>query len=81
MKRRNSFEITAEILRLALDGAKKTHLVYKANLNFKLLDEYLANMKRLGLIEHKDDERLFLTTNHGRRFLKNFENLEDIAKF
>ena len=79
MKRRNSFEITAEILRLAMKGAKKTHIVYGANLNFKLLDEYLERMEKSGLI--KNHERgLIYTTDYGRMFLENFENLEKIVK-
>mgnify|MGYP001144110336 CR=1 FL=1 len=50
VRRRNNLEITADILRIAKDGAKKTQIVYGANLNFKLLHQYLDDLEKSGLI-------------------------------
>jgi predicted transcriptional regulator len=38
--RRNDLEICADILRVARRGAKKTQIVYEANLNFKIVKKY-----------------------------------------
>ena len=71
--RRNDLDICADILNLAQNGAIKTQLVYKANLNFAIVKKYI---KRLG-----DTELLtsingyFLTTEKGKRFLQDYYEL------
>ena len=49
-RRRSRVEIIAEILRIAKRGAKKTRIVYGANLNFKMLDNYLQRLEKAGLL-------------------------------
>ncbi|NQT09462.1 transcriptional regulator, partial [Candidatus Bathyarchaeota archaeon] len=39
--KRNNLDICADILRVSRGGAKKTHLVYKANLNFNIVKKYI----------------------------------------
>ncbi|MCK5626233.1 hypothetical protein KAI11_05190, partial [Candidatus Bathyarchaeota archaeon] len=39
-KRRSDLEISADILKVALHGAKKSHIVYRANLNFEVVKKY-----------------------------------------
>ena len=39
--RRSRFEIIGKILSLATDGTKKTPIVYRANLNFNVVNRYL----------------------------------------
>jgi predicted transcriptional regulator len=55
-----------EILRAALEGAKKTHIVYRANLNFDVVNRYLYLLKEKGLIEQNGN--LYITTEKGREF-------------
>jgi len=64
-------EIVAEILRIARKGAKKTHLVYGANINFKLLHEYLDELEKAGLIMKNNGT--IKTTEKGAQFL-NYTN-------
>ncbi|WP_319507956.1 winged helix-turn-helix domain-containing protein [uncultured Methanolobus sp.] len=64
--RRTKSTISVEILRAALEGAKKTHIVYRANLNFEVVNKYLSLLKEKGLIEQKDN--LYVTTEKGREF-------------
>lgn len=72
-RRRNNLEITADILRIAKDGAKKTHIVYGANLNFKLLHQYLEDLERSGLIKnHVQRGGLIETTDKGIQFLNHY---------
>ena len=55
-----------EILRAALEGAKKTHIVYRANLNFEVVNRYLSLLKENGLIEQKGN--MYVTTDKGKEF-------------
>ncbi len=71
--RRNNLDISADILEVARGGAKKTHLVYRANLNFKLVNEYLDRLEEKGLIEPSSG--MFYTTEKGARFLRHYGEL------
>ena len=76
-KRRNSLEITAEILQIAKEGAKKTHVVYRANLNFRILQHYLDDLENRGLVtNHVERGGLIKTTEKGIRFLKHYKEFQ-----
>jgi predicted transcriptional regulator len=66
-------DIIAEILKIAQKGAKKTHIVYKANLNFKVLREYVEKMEQAGLITILEEKRKTIkTTDKGLIYLENY---------
>lgn len=67
-------DICAEILQIAKDGAKKTRIVYSANLNFKIVEKYLRRLIENGLLDMMD-ERRFITTRKGAQFLKQYRIL------
>jgi len=50
MKKRNSYDIKADILNVAYSkrGALITNLVYLANLNFKIIKPYINELIELG---------------------------------
>jgi len=75
MKKRDSVDISADILRLAQDGAIKTRIVYGANLNFKIVEGYLSRLMGLGLLENKDGRRMYRTTEKGLAFINRYEEL------
>jgi len=78
-QRRNNLEIIAEILRIARKGAKKTRIVYGANLNFKMLREYLRKLEGAGLIVVSEEENgLIKTTKKGYEFLQHFYGLKEL---
>lgn len=70
--RRNDLDICADILQVASKGAKKTHLVYKANLNFSIVKSYIRRLMESGLIESYDGK--FFTTDKGVEFLQNYRD-------
>ena len=49
-----------------MEGAKKTHIVYRANLNFEVVNRYLTMLEEKGLIEKQDS--LYVTTEKGKEF-------------
>lgn len=69
-----------EILSLATDGARKTEIIYRANLNFNLVNRYLSLLIREGLISlTRSSARKLETTEKGLEFLKAYENLKGVA--
>jgi predicted transcriptional regulator len=66
IKRRSRTDITLDILRVATNGAKKTHIVYKVNLNFNIAKKYLGMLNEKELIRHENG--LFITTDKGKAF-------------
>ncbi|WP_342306485.1 winged helix-turn-helix domain-containing protein [Methanolobus sp. ZRKC5] len=59
-------DITIAILKLAADGAKKTQIVYGANLNSTIANKYLIRLEEKELIEQKGN--MFITTDKGRSY-------------
>ena len=51
-KHRSSLCIMAEILEVAMNGALKTLIMYKANLSFAQLNEYLLHLLEVGLLRN-----------------------------
>ncbi len=72
--RRNNLDIYADILRAARGGAKKTRIVYQANLNFKIVEKYLKNLILRGYLE-TNGNGVYLTTLKGNGFIKRYEEL------
>lgn len=71
--RRSRVDIIIDILDVAREGVNKTSLVYKTNLNFKLIDEFLNLLQEYGLMENKldvDAKIKYITTEKGKTFLK-----------
>jgi predicted transcriptional regulator len=81
-KRRDHLFIMAEILEVAIDGALKTQVMYRANLSFAQLNEYLRLMLDIKLLESvKNTERvLYKTTSKGVRYLQSYRELRDLLK-
>jgi len=76
MGRRNNLDICADILRVARIGAKKTRIVYRANLNFNIVKSYLQELKEKGLLKQEDG--LFITTSKGSQYLEQYEVLRSL---
>jgi len=73
MAKRNDMEICGEVLRVALGGARKTRIVYKANLNFSTVERYLGMLEKGGLL--RADGRLYWTTEKGVSFLDQYSTM------
>ena len=76
MERRNNLEITAEILRIAEKGARKTHIAYGANLNHNFLEKYLEKLEEQDLITRniKPGNKI-KTTEKGMMFTQQYKTL------
>ena len=72
-KHRSRLKILANILSVVSgnDGAKKTQIMYRAYLSYKLLVRYLSNTVEAGLVVCGDDNCYKLTPK-GKEFLVKF---------
>lgn len=71
-KYRSRVEIVADILEVASDGALKTHIMYKCNLSYKLLEQFKA------YVQHSEEVRQEVTkVNNERALLEDFIRNED----
>ncbi len=72
--RRSRLDITIAILKIAASGAKKTQIVYGANLNSTIANKYLLRLEEKKLIEQKGN--IFVTTDKGRSYKEMASELE-----
>ena len=83
--RRSEVEIICDILKICLDGAAKTNIVYRANLNFTRLNRYLSMLLGMGYVSMAIASRqgiveemkiVYTTTGQGKSFLAKFVRMQ-----
>jgi len=79
-KYRNRLEIIADILNIAKDGARKTQIMYKGNLSYKLLTRYLREVVISGLVHVRENAKSYELTEKGQAFLRHFESYSKSCK-
>ncbi len=81
-KRRDNLCIIAEILEIAKEGTLKTQIMYKANLSFAQLNEYLKFMLKIRLIEKvvNSGKDVYVATEKGLDFLVRQCELNEMLK-
>ena len=69
---RRKLDIIADMLLVAGSGsgAKKTQIMYQANLSYRLLTKYLEAVKRAYLLSFERKEGHYVLTSKGRQFLE-----------
>jgi predicted transcriptional regulator len=71
-RKRSSLDLIADMLESAKGGARQTAIMYQANLNYELLRGYLALLIKRQLIEDRDANGLFYTSEKGLAYLKEY---------
>ena len=72
VKYRDRLEIIVAILNAVGDGAKKTKIMYVANLSYKLLEKYLGETVRVGLVSSNHD--FYEMTEKGQAFIEKYSD-------
>ena len=72
LKRRDHLGIIADMLAIARQGAKKTQIMYKANLSFTQLNVYLSFLLDNGLLRQTISEsgEFYIVTEKGAEFFQ-----------
>jgi len=81
-KRRDRLHIIAEILEISKDGSLKTQIMYRANLSFAQLNEYLDLLLDLELLQESVEnyKTVFKVTEKGDRYLQNYYKLKELLE-
>jgi predicted transcriptional regulator len=81
-KRRDKLCIIAEIIEIAKEGTLKTQIMYKANLSFAQLNDYLKLMLKIQLMEKLVDQGkdVYVSTEKGLDFLQRQCELTELLK-
>jgi predicted transcriptional regulator len=81
-KRRDKLYIIAEILEIAKEGTLKTQIMYRANLSFTQLNDYLRFMLKIDLLEKvlRNDKEMYKTTAKGMDFLQRYHEITELLK-
>lgn len=78
MKRRSDDMVMSEILDICSNGAGKTRIMYRANLNSAKVNHYLAHMIKNGLIAETPlgQRTSYKTTSKGAMIRAKFERIK-----
>ena len=69
MNYRDKLDIIADILTAASRNAKRTQIMYQANLSYKVLMRYLDEVVAASLLRFENERQLYVLTEKGKQFL------------
>ena len=81
-KRRDKLYIIAEILEIAKEGTLKTQVMYRANLSFTQLNEYLNFMLNISLLQkvETNEREVYRATDKGLDFLQRYREITELLR-
>lgn len=77
---RRRLDIIADILNVASKNPKKTQIMYQANLSYRVLQRYLAEIAGAQLIRFASENQHYSLTSKGREFLEAYEKYSKTHK-
>jgi predicted transcriptional regulator len=77
---RGRLDIIADMLQVARGKAKKTQIMYQANLSYKVFQRYLAEVVEASLISFKSSEQQYVITPKGQEFLETYKDYAKTTK-
>lgn len=73
--KRDKLDILLRIVEVTVTPAKKTHILYRANLNFYQLNRYIDELVSLGFVMEVDVPfKGYIATERGKQFLAMMKN-------
>lgn len=79
VKYRDRLQIIADMLSIVSEGARKTRIMYQANLSYKLLCRYLSEVLDARLVTFNDEDCYVLTAK-GEEFLSRYGEYSRLCK-
>ncbi len=70
---RGRLDIIADILNVVIRNPKKTQIMYQANLSYRVLQKYLADLSGASLICFEDQTHCYGLTAKGQEFLEAYK--------
>ena len=81
-ERRDKLNIFAEIMEVAKGRELKTRIMYRVNLSFSQVNEYLSFLTEMGFLRvHVEKKKKFYeTTAKGNNYIKNYKEMTNLLK-
>jgi predicted transcriptional regulator len=81
MTTRSRIDIISKILETVNSGiTTKIKIMYRANLSYEQLKEYLMTLYDMNLLNYDSDTQTFRTTEKGFRFLEIYNKLDEVLR-
>ena len=77
---RDRLDIIADILNVASRDAKKTQIMYQANLSYKVLQRYLNEIVTASLIQFENSRQCYQLTDKGHENLDAYKEYARLSK-
>ena len=82
--RRDKMQIIFDILKSVQnknDRIKPTHLLYKSNLSYNKMKEYVEDLKKRGMLTEEEEKakRFYGLTDKGRQFIVEYGKLKEFS--
>ncbi len=79
---RDRVYIIAEVLSVAKDGSLKTQIMYRANLSFTQLNEYLSFLLKIKLLKVNEEngKTFYKTTPKGMKYLEAYKTVLELVE-
>ncbi len=75
---RGRLQIIADVLSIVKNGAKKTQIMYGANLSYRVFSRYLTDVLDAGLVSFGGD--CYNLTQKGQEFLKRYNEYAELCR-
>jgi predicted transcriptional regulator len=77
---RDRLDIIADILHVASNIAKKTQIMYQANLSYSIMQRYLAEIAAASLVSYDVGSQSYLLTSKGQEFLAAYKKYSKTSR-
>ncbi len=77
---RDRLDIIADILNVASREARKTQIMYQANLSYKVLQRYLNEVVDASLVRYRDVNQCYALTDKGEEYLDAYKEYSRFSK-
>lgn len=77
---RDRLDIIADILAVVSREAKKTQIMYQANLSYKVLQRYLTEIVDAALVKFQEANQIYLLTGKGHEYLDAYKEYSRCSK-
>jgi predicted transcriptional regulator len=77
---RDRLDIIADILNVVSREAKKTQIMYQANLSYKVLQKYLSEIINASLVNFENNQQFYKLTFKGQEYLDAYKEYDRCSK-
>ena len=81
-ERRDRLHIMAEIMEATKGSQLKTRIMYRANLSFKQVNDYLSFLTEMGFlrVHVEKSKKRYKTTAKGRLYIENYMEMSNLLR-